>query len=116
MMRLPDNRPAVENRSIDTAANTYLAGAFMLAAGLEGIREDLDPGAPTDDLTYERTDIPRLPRTLLEAVEAFESDPLTYEVFAKGFIRDYVEMKRGEWEKSHLQVTDWERDAYLLNV
>ena len=116
MLRLPGNRPAVENRSVDTAANTYLAGAFMLAAGLEGIREGLHPGDPTEDLSYERSDIARLPRTLLEAVEAFEKDPLTYEVFSKGFIRDYVDMKRGEWEESHVQVTDWERSAYLLNL
>jgi hypothetical protein len=39
MLRLPRNRPAVENRGVDSAANTYLAAAFMLAAGLEGIRE-----------------------------------------------------------------------------
>lgn len=116
MLRLPDNRPAIENRSVDTGANTYLAGAFMLAAGLEGIREDLEPGNPTEDLTYERSDISRLPRTLLEAIEAFEKDPLTYEVFSKGFIRDYVDMKRGEWEDAQVQVTDWERNAYLLNL
>ncbi len=116
MLRLPGNRPAVENRSVDTAANTYLAGAFMLAAGLEGIREGLHPGDPTEDLSYERSDIARLPRTLLEAVEAFERDPLTYEVFSKGFIRDYVDMKRGEWEEYNVRVTDWERSSYLLNL
>ena len=33
MLRLPRNRPAVENRAVDSAANTYLAAAFMLAAG-----------------------------------------------------------------------------------
>src|SRR5699024_5787939 len=72
MVRLPENRPAIENRSVDPAANTYLVSAFMLAAGLEGIREELDPGKEADYLTYDRSDIPQLPRTLLEAVEAFE--------------------------------------------
>lgn len=114
MIRLPENRPAIENRSIDAAANTYLAGAFMLAAGLEGIRKGLDPGAPADFLTYDKSEIPRLPYTLLEAVDAFERDPLTYEVFSNGFIKDYVETKRSEWEEAHLQVSDWEREKYLL--
>ena len=49
MLRLPDNRPAVENRSVDMAANMYLAAAFTLAAGLEGIEQGLDPGEPVAD-------------------------------------------------------------------
>ncbi|NIH88284.1 glutamine synthetase family protein [Amycolatopsis granulosa] len=115
MIRLPANRPALENRAVDSAANTYLTAAFMLAAGLDGIRRGLDPGEPRDDLSY-TGDIPRLPRTLLEAVEAFRTDPLTAEVFHEAFVRDYVEMKTGEWERAHRDVTDAERDAYLLNL
>ena len=53
MLRLPRNRPAVENRAVDAAANPYLAAAFLLAAGLEGVAEGLDPGEPVDDLTYD---------------------------------------------------------------
>ena len=53
MLRLPKNRPAVENRGVDAAANPYLAAAFLLAAGLEGVSEGLDPGDPVDDLTYD---------------------------------------------------------------
>lgn len=120
MMRLPRNRPAVENRAVDAAVNTYLAGAFMLAAGLEGIREGLDPGEPIGELTYDWKKGPdnatRLPRNLLEAIEAFEADPLTHEVFPAPFVTAYADMKHGEWEAYHAQVTDWERDAYLLNV
>ena len=90
MLRLPRNRPAVENRGVDSAANTYLAAAFMLAAGLEGIREGLDPGDPIDDMTYDWKSPPpgssRLPRTLLEAVDAFEADALTHEVFSAQFV------------------------------
>lgn len=114
MIRMPENRPAIENRSVDTSANVYLAGAFMLAAGLEGIREGLDAGESADFSTYERDDIARLPRTLTEALDEFEKDPLTYEVFSKGFVRDYVDTKRAEWEESNAQVTDWEREKYLL--
>ena len=85
--------PAVENRGVDSAANPYLAAAFLLAAGLEGIREGLDPGEPVDDITYDwraragrRRRRRRLPRNLLEAVDAFEADPLTHEVFPAQFV------------------------------
>lgn len=115
MLRFPENRPVIENRSIDSAANVYLAGAFMLAAGLRGIREGLDAGPSANYSAYDKSEIPRLPRNLLEAIEAFERDPLTYEVFSEGFIRDYVDTKRGEWEDAHLQVSDWEREKYLLH-
>src|SRR6202011_2806886 len=80
MLRLPRNRPAVENRGVDSAANTYLAAALQLAAGLEGIRLGLDPGEPVEDLTYDWAASPgervRLPRNLQEAVDAFQDDPL----------------------------------------
>lgn len=115
MLRLPDNRPAIENRAVDSAANTYLAAAFMLAAGLHGIREGMDPGPAQDDLGY-IADVDRLPRTLLESVEAFQEDPLTSEVFHEAFVRDYVDMKLSEWEQSHLEVTNSERATYLLNL
>ena len=55
MLRLPRNRPAVENRAVDSAANPYLAAAFLLAAGLEGVAEGLDPGEPVEDITYDWT-------------------------------------------------------------
>ncbi|MDQ1360763.1 MAG: glutamine synthetase [Acidimicrobiaceae bacterium] len=122
MLRLPRNRPAVENRGVDSAANPYLAAAFLLAAGLEGVEQGLDPGEPVEDLTYDwATAGPsggdltatRLPRTLLEAIEAFDADPLAREVFPAQFVSTYVDMKVNEWETYHAQVTDWERTTYL---
>jgi glutamine synthetase len=116
MLRLPRNRPAIENRGVDSAANTYLAAAFMLAAGLEGIAEHLDPGEPIEDLTYDwdkRADRVRLPRTLLEAIDAFDADPLTRAVFPEQFVAAYVEMKTLEWDEYHSQVSEWEREKYL---
>ena len=118
MLRLPRNRPAVENRAVDAAANTYLAAAFMLAAGLEGVRDALDPGDPIDDMTYDWKQPPpgasRLPRNLLEAADAFEADALTHEVFSPQFVAAYTDMKRSEWDDYHAQVTDWEQRQYLL--
>jgi len=121
LLRLPHNRPAVENRGVDSAANTYITAALMLAAGLEGVRLALDPGDPIEDLTYDwarngtsPSGGVRLPRTLLEAIDAFQEDPLVHEVFAGEFISAYAEMKQAEWDEYHSQVTDWERSKYLL--
>ncbi|GAC1544137.1 MAG: type III glutamate--ammonia ligase [Acidimicrobiales bacterium] len=118
MLRLPRNRPAIENRGVDSAANTYLTGAIMLAAGMEGIRLGLDPGEPIEALGYDSVAVGdggvRLPRTLLEAVDAFREDPLVHEVFPAQFVSAYAEMKQGEWDEYHSQVSEWERAKYLL--
>ncbi len=125
MLRLPRNRPAVENRAVDSAANAYLAAAFLLAAGLEGIADGLDPGDPVEDLTYDWTatgpsgggvEARRLPRNLLEAIEAFAADPLTRTVFSDQLASTYVAMKLSEWDDYHRVVTDWERAAYLTSL
>jgi glutamine synthetase len=118
MLRLPRNRPAIENRGVDSAANTYLTAAIMLAAGLEGVTLGLDPGEPIEDITYDWRKAPagatRLPRNLQEAVDAFSEDPLVHQVFPAPFVAAYADMKQGEWDDYHRQVTDWERDKYLL--
>lgn len=118
MLRFPANRPAIENRAVDIAANPYLAAAFLLAAGLAGIRDRCEPGEAmeTNAYLYAGESMPHLPRTLLEAVEAFDADPLTHEVFPKTFVREYVEMKRLEWNGYHATVSDWERERYLHHL
>ncbi len=116
MLRLPANRPAIENRAVDSAANTYVTAAMMLAAGLEGIEAGLDPGEATVERAYGEAPsegASRLPRNLLEAIEAFAEDPLTYEVFPPEFVAAYIDMKRREWEEYHAEVGEWERRRYL---
>lgn len=120
MCRLPVNRRAVELRTADAGCNFYLVTALTLAAGLEGIREQLDPGDPVNEDTYKimenpkaRDSLHRLPRTLGEAVDAFEIDPLAREVFGDDFHSTYVLYKRAEWETYNTIVTEWEREQYL---
>jgi glutamine synthetase len=114
-VRLPQNRPCIEYRAADSAANYYFASALMIAAGLEGIREGLDPGEPLQEASH-NTDALTLPRTLIEAVEAFQADPLVHETFPAVFVREYTEMKVKEWESDHLLVSDNERQRYLLEL
>lgn len=120
MLRVPKNRPAIENRVPDISANFYLSSALHLAAGLEGIKEGLDPGDLVDYDLYHFTNqeledhgVKTLPRDLLEAVEAFDNDPLTEEVFGKEFKEEWVKLKKQEWAEHHFQVTEYERNRYL---
>ena len=118
MLRLPRNRPAVENRG-GRLRGQHLPRPprFMLAAGLEGIRRAARPGRADrgPDLRLDRPASrrrrgrTRLPRNLLEAIDAFDADPLTAQVFPPQFVAAYVDMKHGEWDEYHAQVTDWER-------
>ena len=56
MLRIPKGGGRVECRAADSANNPYLGAALMLAAGLEGIREGLDPGEPNRDNLYQLSD------------------------------------------------------------
>jgi glutamine synthetase len=120
MLRLPGNRPCLENRAPDVSCNIYLAAAFTIAAGLEGIDESLDPGPPTNDNLYVTTDeqladrkIEVLPRTLLEALDHLDHDPLTEKVFGAGLKKAYLKEKKMEWAEFHNQVTDPERQRWI---
>ena len=120
MLRIPSAGGRVECRAADISCNPYLGAALMLAAGLEGIREQLDPG-PANlvnayTLTSQQRDergIKRLPRTLGEAIDAFAADPLSRTVFGDAMFDAYVAYKTEEWEAYHSAVSDWEHKRYL---
>lgn len=119
-LRIPLGGGRVELRAADSANNPYLGAAMVLKAGLEGIRKDLDPGAPHTENMYTKSDaeleamgVARLPRNLEEAIEAFEADPLSKEVMGAAMFDAYAAFRREEWEAYHNHVSDWERDRYL---
>ncbi len=137
MLRVPLVRPEIEGdakpgegiylssarwecRAVDPAMNPYLAGAMMLGAGLNGIEEDLDPGDPININMYELTDeqlekmgVEQLPRTLLEAIEALDADPLSEQIMGSDLKKAYVDLKSAEWWEYHNHVSDWEIAHYL---
>jgi glutamine synthetase len=89
----------VEFRCPDAAANPYLAFAAMLMAGLDGIEQGLDAGAPADYDLFEETheDVPQVPGSLAEALDALEADHefLTQAgVFSDELIRTWIDYKR----------------------
>jgi glutamine synthetase len=120
MLRVPLGGGRVECRAADSSTNPYLGAALMLAAGLEGIREGLDPGAPNTDNMYllpeeelARRGVSLLPRTLMEAVEALAADPLAGSVLGGEMHRSFVAEKTAEWDSYHACVSEWERERYL---
>ena len=118
--RLPVNRKCLELRITDSAANFYLASALMLAAGLEGIRDKLEPGEPVEVDTYSMPEedlaeqgIHRLPRTLGQSIDTFAASDLAKETLGAEFHDSFTKYKRAEWEEYCLVVGEWERDRYL---
>jgi len=123
MLRLPMSRPCVENRAVDMSVNPYLAAALSLAAGLEGIENDLDPGEPLNDNLYSlsrketaKKRVSRLPETLLDAIREFEADPLVTETFGPEFQEVYYEQKYKEWTKGFYRVYEEERAEMLTHL
>jgi glutamine synthetase len=120
MLRIPSAGGRVECRAADSSANPYLGAAMILAAGLEGIREGLEPGPPNLVNAYRLSEEQRaergltlLPRTLGEAIEAFASDPLSRSVFGDAMFEAFVSYKRDEWADYHGSVSEWEVNRYL---
>lgn len=131
MLRLPMNRPCVENRAPDVAANFHLGAAMSLTAGLAGVAAKADPGAPMNDNLYLRLDRPtasdsfpttdgasvrRLPRTLIEALAEFETDPLAAEALGPEMRDIYLAWKLREWERDFYIVDAGERGRMLAHI
>jgi glutamine synthetase len=118
-IRVPMRGGRCESRNADGAMNPYLAIALALAAGLEGIRERLDPGRPQEDNLYELTPeqwrdrgITLLPQTLQEAVAAFAGDPFIEATLGRDLTEEFVRYKSQEWETYHRTVSAWEVERY----
>jgi glutamine synthetase len=93
---------------------------MTLMAGLEGIEKKLDPGEPHRDNMYlktpeelERLGVTMLPRSLGDALDAFEADPLSRQVMGEGMFKAWLDYKREEWQSYTSHVTDWEKQRYL---
>ncbi|MBS53904.1 MAG: type III glutamate--ammonia ligase [Oceanospirillaceae bacterium] len=118
-VRVPMGGGRCESRNADGAVNPYLAAALVLAAGLEGIREGIDPGKPQEKNLYELSEEERaekginfLPRTLFEAIEAFAEDPFVGEVLGTELRNEFIRYKQAEWNEYHTAVSAWETERY----
>lgn len=110
----------VELLSPDPTCNPYLALTVLLAAGLEGIAQHIDPPAEfprniaamtSQEIAAARLE--RLPESLGDALDAMEADPLIRETLGEHIFTRYLQVKRSEWAEYSRQVHDWERERYL---
>ena len=109
----------LEWRIPDASANPYLALAAVIAAGLDGIERQLDPGPAHDEDLYElsatelsQRGISTLPQNLGEAVSAFESDALLRAALGDEFSSEFLRLKRMEWVEFSRAVHEWELQRY----
>ena len=117
MVRIPGGR--LELRLPDGACNPYLAAAAVIAAGLDGIENNIDPGAPKNVNLYDYSSaqlkeegIEILPQNLHEALKALEDDTVIRN--ALGPVADeFLKLKHMEWVEYMRHVSDWEIDSYL---
>jgi glutamine synthetase len=123
MYRIP-GPGRIEDRSVDGSCNPYLAAAVILAAGLDGIENELDPGEPNAENLYavpydelKARGLDTLPVNLLEATNELERDDVLRQALGRARDEDYVDyfigVKREEWNRYHEQVTPWEIREYL---
>lgn len=123
LIRVPASRgecTRIELRSPDPSANPYLVLACLLLAGLEGIKNNLEPPKCIDknifDLSREerkREHIENLPESLHEAIAYMQKSDLVKEALGKNTFEYYIRAKEVEWDNYRTQVHQWEINSYL---
>ena len=126
MIRVPEYRPGkekatrIELRSPDPACNPYLCFSVMLAAGLKGIEEGLEPPEPVEENVYEMSEkereargIKTLPGSLADALALTEKSELVRKALGDHVFNAFIENKRIEWNQYRLHVSKYEVDRYL---
>ena len=109
----------LEERTMSSGCNPYLAFSAYLNAGLDGIDRKLDPGEPFLGNLYDlgldkiqQSGIRLLPQTLKEAILELKSDSVIQDALGPIY-EEFTALKEQEWRDYHRQVSDWEIDRYL---
>ncbi len=124
MIRVPDPG-RFELRLMDGSANPYLLQAGVMAAGLDGLNNKVDPGEPlfcnmyTDYKNYQN--LPKLPNELQDALDNLEDSKVLREAFGEKVISSYVKLKKQELESfdkeerfdKRSSITTWEKNNTL---
>lgn len=123
LIRIPSARgksTRVELRSVDPAANPYLALAAILGAGLKGIEDEMVASAPISRNVYKMTadelvngGIDKLPSSLSRALDELEIDSVVQDALGAHITANFISSKRIECQEYLHQVTDWELNTYL---
>jgi len=124
LIRVPaarGNSTRAEFRSPDPMCNPYLTFACMLAAGLDGIKNKIEPPASTDKNIYEmtpkerkRAKIDTLPGDLVTSMRELEKDTLLAEALGSHIMENLQRITTLEWDSFRTAVHAWEHDQYLV--
>ncbi len=116
MIRIPD-AGRFEFRLADGATNPYLLQAALLAAGLDGIRSNREPGDRLDINMYTEghkvTGLKKLPLNLLDALRALEESVVLKNAFGEKTLNAYIKLKHDDWNAYSRHLTEWERQTTL---
>src|ERR1700694_609390 len=111
----------LELRCPDPSCNPYLAFSAMLAAGLDGLRRELELAKPVEENLYHFDDtmirkqgVRTLPGSLGEALDGFSEDEVIQSALGAHVYKWFLEAKRAEWSEYRIQVTPWELERYLM--
>lgn len=115
-IRGPEGATRVENRTPGSDGNPYLVLAAMLAGGLWGIENDLDPGEAYAGNAYADEHVESVPRSLQEATELFAQSEVANKMLGEEAVSYYAETRRWEVEQFNSAVTDWELNRYIGNA
>jgi glutamine synthetase len=126
LIRVPEYRPGkekatrIELRSPDPACNPYLCFSVMLAAGLKGIEDGLEPPEPVEENVYEMSEKQRidrgiytLPASLADAIALTEKSELVRKALGDHVFNAFIENKKIEWNQYRIHVSKYELDRYL---
>ena len=109
-----------ELRSPDTSCNPYLAFAAMLKAGLDGIKNGIDPGSAINEDVYafnskelDERGIKTLPNSLWQAIKKMKQGELIKDLLGKTTFEKYLDARTKEWDDYRVQVTPWEMKRYF---
>lgn len=111
LMRPGDNASRVENRVAETAANPYYFFASQVVSGLAGIRAGMT--APPASETPYYSDATALPKSMIAAVEQFDASRLYREALGNEFVDYLSHLKRAEWDRYLMTVSEWEHAEYF---
>ncbi|WP_423362875.1 type I glutamate--ammonia ligase [Mycoplasma sp. P36-A1] len=125
-IRIPGTRKAAtrtEIRSVDVSANPYLAMAAILAAGLDGIENELIPDKPTFINLFALTrkersamGIVNLPNSLKDALNSLEDNEFIQNAIGTHAYKKFVKAKLSEWNEYRHEVTQWEMQKYFSKL
>jgi glutamine synthetase len=106
----------LESRVPGADVNCYHAFAAMIAAGLFGIDERIEPPEPYQGNGYVADDLPRIPTTFVEAIELWRNSDIARTCFGDDVHHHVLRHAEFEWETFNRAVTDWERQRYFERI